>query len=257
MKTDICESSTNEFESKYIHMQRPLKQKTIGLLGGCSNVATGEYYKVLNTEINKQLGGWETAECLISSMNFGNVEALVREDAWAELESYMSKHIDRLIAGGADVILCVSNTLHKPLVSIMKSRETPFIHIADPTGTAIQSRGLKRAILLGTAPVMQQPYLKEYYESHFGIEIIVPSYEEQQDIDTIIFNELVKFDIRETSRKRYVEIVDRLVRDEAAEAAILGCTEIFMLLRQIDCPNTPLFDTAQLHCRAAVDFALQ
>ncbi|MBL4596035.1 MAG: aspartate/glutamate racemase family protein [Robiginitomaculum sp.] len=100
-------------------------------------------------------------------------------------------------------------------------------------------------------------YLKEYYERRFSLEIIVPNSEEQRDIDTIIFDELVKFDIRNQSRKRYVEIVERLVLDEGAEAVILGCTEISLLLRQTDFPNIPLFDSAQLHCRAAVDFALQ
>jgi len=237
-------------------IKRPLGQKTIGLLGGCSNVATGEYYKILNTEVNARLGGWEIAETLISGMNFGNIEAFVREDNWLQLQLYMEKHIDKLIAGGADVILCVSNTLHKPLETIMEARDVPFIHIADPTGKEIKSQGLTRIILLGTMPVMKLSYLKKRYEDLFGLEIIVPSLDEQKEIDRIIFDELVKFEIKERSRQKYVKIVNRLVRDQGAEGVILGCTEIFLLLRQKDLPRLPMFNTTKLHCRAAVDFAL-
>ena len=237
-------------------IERPLMQRTIGLLGGCSNVATGEYYKMLNGEVNSRLGGWEIAETLISGMNFGNVEAYVRNDDWAGLMKYMEKHIDKLIAGGADVILCVSNTLHKPLESIMDEKNVPYIHIADPTGREIRSRGLSRVILLGTMPVMQLSYLKERYEKMFDLEIIVPSLKEQEEIDRIIFDELVKFDIRESSRQRYVEIVDRLVKEQSAEGVILGCTEIFLLLREEDIPGLPMFNTTALHCRAAVNYSL-
>lgn len=237
-------------------IQRPLKQKTIGLLGGCSNVATGEYYKFINDEVNSRLGGWEIAETLISGMNFGNIEAFVRENAWGELETYMERHIDRLIAGGADVILCVSNTLHKPLAPILERRDISFIHIADPTGAAITAQGLNKIILLGTEPVMKLPYIREHYEEQFGLDIIVPNEVEQKDIDRIIFEELVKFDVRDSSRHRYLEIVERLVEEDGAEGVILGCTEIFTLLRQKDRPDLPMFDTAKLHCKAAVDFAL-
>lgn len=237
-------------------MERPLKQKTIGLLGGCSNVATGEYYKFINAEVNARQGGWDIAETLISGMNFGNIEAFVREGDWPSLEHYMRSHVDRLVAGGADVILCVSNTLHKPLEPIMAAGDVPFIHIADPTGQAIQKQGLSKVVLLGTMPVMQLAYLRERYADNFGLEILVPSLDEQKEIDRIIFDELVKFDINEGSRPKYLGIIDRLVRDQGAEGVILGCTEIFLLLRQEDRPNLLMFNTALLHCLAAVDFAL-
>ncbi len=237
--------------------KRPLPQKTIGLLGGCSNIATGEYYKFLNDEVNARLGGWEIAETLISGMNFGNIEAFVRQADWEGLQRYMESHIDRLVAGGADVILCASNTLHATLEPLMASRNVPFIHIADPTGHAIQQQGLQKVILLGTKPVMQLAYLKERFAARFGLEILVPEPEEQDKVDQIIFNELVKFDIKDASRQSYIEIVDRMVRDQGAEGVILGCTEIFLLLRQQDRPDLPMFNTAWLHCQAAVDFALK
>lgn len=235
---------------------RPLAQKKIGLLGGCSNVATGEYYKFLNTEVNNRLGGWEIAETIISGMNFGNIEAFVREDDWSGLHDYMEAHIDALIAGGADILLCVSNTLHKPLEEIMAVRKTPFIHISDPTGEAIKKSGVSRVLLLGTRPVMQMAYIRDRYEKKFGLEILVPVEAEQLEIDRIIFEELVKSEIRNSSRQKYLKIIDRLSSKEGAEGVILGCTEIFLLIRQEDRPNLPMFNTAQLHCNAAVNYAL-
>ncbi|SDE77520.1 aspartate/glutamate racemase family protein [Rhodospira trueperi] len=236
--------------------QRPYSQMTIGILGGSSNVATADYYRMINEIANARLGGWDIAETLIAGMNFGNIEALLRADDWAGLQAYMEGHVERLIAGGADVILGVSNTLHRPLEAIMAGRTTPFIHIVDPTGAAIQERGLARIILLGTRPAMEQSYLRDRYEQRFGLTILVPDADERADVDRIIFDELVKFDVREASRRRYLEIVDRLVRDEGAQGVILGCTEIPLLLRPEDRPDLPMFDTAQLHCHAAVAFAL-
>lgn len=235
---------------------RPLKQKTIGILGGSSNVATAEYYRMINAMVNERLGGWDIAEMLISSMNFGNIEHFLRKDDWAGLQANMETHVDRLIAGGADAILCVSNTLHRPLAPLMANRRVPQIHIADPTGTAIRAAGLDRVALLGTKPTMSLPYLRDYYETRFGIGIVTPSPAEQDAIDRIIFDELVKADIRDASREVYLTITDRLTRDHGAQGVILGCTEIFLLMRQSDRPGLPMFNTTELHCRAAVDFAL-
>lgn len=235
---------------------RPLPQKTIGLLGGCSNVATVEYYKRINAEVNRRLGGWDIAETLIAGMNFGDVEALLRADDWETLTRLVDKHVRRLVVSGADVILCASNTLHRALDEIMAGEPTPMIHIADPTGAAIQAQGLRRIALFGTAPVMSQPYLRQRYASRFGLDILVPGEAEQAEIHRIIFEELVKDDVRAESRATYLEILDRMVREDGAEGVILGCTEIFLLLRPEDRPGLPMFDTTALHCRAAVDFAL-
>ncbi len=237
-------------------MNRPLKQKTIGILGGCSNIATGEYYKFLNDGINDRLGGWEIAETLIAGMNFGNIEAFVRTDDWDALEAYMRIKIDSLIAGGADVILCVSNTLHKPLEGLMSHADVPVIHIADPTGLAMRDAKLKKVALFGTRPVMQMNYLKNRFQDHFGVETISPNEQEQEDIDRIIFNELVKGIISTESKRRYIEIAERMRVDEGAQGLILGCTEIFLLINQTDIADFPMFNTAKLHCDAAVEFAL-
>ena len=235
---------------------RPLKQKTIGLLGGCSNVATGEYYKFLNSAVNDKLGGWDIAETLIAGMNFGNIEAFIRSENWNGLSLYMDNKVKMLALGGADVIVCVSNTLHRYLEPIVRKYDLPFIHIADPTGKAIEQAGLKRIALFGTRPVMEMDYLTSHYRDNYGLEIVVPNESERIDIDRIIFEELVKFKVSETSRARYLEIADRLVLEESAEGLILGCTEIFILLQQELRPNLPMFNTTKLHCEAAVAVAL-
>ncbi|WP_092643846.1 aspartate/glutamate racemase family protein [Jannaschia faecimaris] len=235
---------------------RPLHQKTIGILGGASNVATGEYYKFLNAAVNDRLGGWDIAETLISGMNFGNIEAFVRAGNWDALAAYMDAKVAALVAAGADVLICVSNTLHAPLEPICAQHDIPLIHIADPTGEAIGAQGLTRVALFGTRPVMETKYLRDRYRDVHGLEVVIPSEAERAEIDRIIFDELVKSDIRETSRQTYLSIADRLVREEGAQGLVLGCTEIFLLLRPKDAPDLPMFNTAELHCEAAVAAAL-
>lgn len=232
-----------------------MKQKTIGLLGGCSNVATGEYYRFVNDTLNARLGGWEIAETLIAGINFGNIEAFVRTGDWDGLGRYMKTKIDGLVAGGADVILCVSNTLHKPLEDLMDGVPVPMIHIADPTGVVIKTAGLSKVAIFGTKPVMEMSYLKDRFQQRFEVQAIAPTEEEQRDIDQIIFDGLVKNKLEHTSKARYLEIADRMRREGDAEGLILGCTEIFLLIDQDDRPDFPMFNTARLHCEAAVDFA--
>lgn len=234
---------------------KPLKQKTVGVLGGSSDQATAEYYRLLNAGVNRQLGGWHIAETLIAGMNFGNIEHYVRQGLWAECQDYMATKVDSLITGGADVIVCVSNTLHRCMEPIMAGRDISFIHIADPTGTAIQAAGLSRVALLGTKPVMATDHPRSRYETQFGLDIQVPTEEEQNDIDRIIFDELCRNTIKAESRERYLEIIDRMVAS-GSQGVILGCTEIFLLVNQADRPALPMFNTTELHVDAIVAFAL-
>lgn len=234
----------------------PIHQKTIGILGGCSDVATAEYYSMINEEVNRRAGGWNVAETLIAGMNFAVIEACVRGRDRHRLQAYMEAKIDALIAGGADVLVCVSNTLHKALVPILHRKPVPYIHIADPTGTTIRDAGLSKVALFSTASGMRDPYLRDYYERNFGLDVSVPGDDEIDDIDRIIFEELVKSDFRTVSKRRYLEILDRMQRDQGIEGLIMGCTEIFLLIDQIDRPRLPMFNTAMLHCTAAADFAL-
>lgn len=236
--------------------QRPLKQKLIGILGGCSNVATKEYYDFLNNQINKAFGGWEIAETMIAGMNFGNIEAYVRSGDWQGLESYLKTKVGSLEKAEVDILLCASNTIHKVLEPIVEGRSFEFIHICDPTAEAIKEKGLKKVALFGTKPVMELDYLKNYYAEKHGVEVCVPSEKEQIEIDRIIFEELVKEKIKESSRKYYLTTFNRLNEQEGAEGLILGCTEIFLLLPPSDYPKENFFNTAELHCLKAVKKAL-
>ncbi len=235
---------------------RPLEQKTIGLIGGSSDQATAEYYRLLNEGVNARLGGWEIAETMIAGMNFGNIEHYMRHGAWEACAEYVSNKIDRLIAAGVDVIICVSNTLHRVVEPAMARRRTPFIHIVDPTGDAIQASGLRRVALLGTKAVMSMPYLRTRYEEGFDLELMVPTDAEQDDIDRIIFDEPCRGLIAPASKARYLGIVDRMAA-AGAQGLILGCTEIFLLIGQEDRPAFPMLNTTQLHAEAAVAFALR
>ena len=235
---------------------RPLPQRTIGVLGGMSNQATGEYYRLLNKKLNERLGGWDNGEIVIVSVNFGNIEYFVRNDRWDEAHAYLTDKADRLERAGADLVICVSNTMHRVVEPIMAERKTPFIHIADPTGSAIRRAGLTRVGLLGTMPVMESLELRRRYQDKFGIELVVPPQADMDIVDQIIFNELVRGELRVESKREYLRIVSEL-REQGAEGVILGCTEIFLLIAQEDLPSFPVFDTTELHVQAAVDFALE
>lgn len=234
---------------------RPLLQRTIGVLGGMSNQATGEYYRRLNEKLNARLGGWDNGEIVIVSVNFGNIEHFVRNDRWDEAHAYLKSKVDRLERAGADLVICVSNTMHRVVEPIMAERRTPFIHIADPTGAAIREAGLTRVGLLGTMPVMRSAELRERYRKGFGVDVVAPTPADMAIVDRIIFNELVKGVRRADSKREYLRVVCEL-RERGAQGVILGCTEIFMLIAQVDLLGFPVFDTTELHVEAAAEFVV-
>jgi aspartate racemase len=234
---------------------RPLAQKVIGILGGMSNQATGEYYRMLNERLNQRLGGWDNGEIIIVSVNFGNIEYFIRRNLWDDAQHYLLEKVERLERAGADVIACVSNTMHRVLEPIMAQRSTPFIHIADPTAAAIQRAGIRKVGLLGTLPVMQSQELRQRYRQRFGIEIIAPADADQLVVDRIIFDQLVRRELREDSKREYLRVVAAL-RAAGAQGVILGCTEIFLLIDQSDLLHFPVFDTTELHVDALVAFAI-
>ena len=234
---------------------RPLRQRTIGILGGMSNQATGEYYRLLNEGLNARLGGWDNGEIIVVSVNFGNVEYFVRRGEWEAARRYLATKVDALERAGADVVLCVSNTMHRVVEPIMAGRATPFIHIADPTGETIRQAGLHRVGLLGTMPVMRSVGLADRYRDRVGVAVVSPSEGDAEVVARIIFDELVRRDLRPASKAEYLRIVAGL-RDAGAEGVILGCTEIFLLIGQDDLPGFQVFDTTALHVAAAVRFAL-
>jgi aspartate racemase len=229
--------------------------KRIGVLGGSSDQATAEYYRRLNLAVNRRLGGWNTAELLVSSMNFALAEAWVRAGDWDAAARYLSDRAGALERAGADLVLCVSNTLHRVADQFTADLKVPFLHIVDPTATAIRAAGLTRVGLLGTKPVMATDYIKRRYAERFGIEVLVPPPAEQDELDRIIFDELCRGRFLPEAKARYLVNVDALAA-RGAEGVILGCTEIPLLITQADRPHLPLFDTVELHVEAAVELAL-
>ena len=234
---------------------RPLPQKTIGVLGGMSDQATGDYYRLLNAGLNAHHGGWDNGEIVVVSVNFGNIQDFVRHERWDEARRYLSEKVDRLERAGAEVVICASNTMHRVVEPIMAARATPFIHIVDPTGAAIRAAGLRRVALLGTGATMRSEEMARRYAERFGVTVVSPDETDAAAVDRIIFDELVRRDLRPESKAEYLRVVDTL-RRAGAQGVILGCTEIFLLIGQDDMPSFPVFDTTTLHVEAAVDYAL-
>jgi aspartate racemase len=229
--------------------------KRIGILGGSSDQATADYYRRINKEVNNRLGGWNTAELVITSMNFAFSEECVRNERWDDMGDYLADRALALERAGADILICVSNTLHRVADRFTQNLSIPFLHIADPTGEAIRRQGLTRVSLLGTKPVMATDYLKRHYTDRFGIEVLVPESDDQDVIDRIIFDELCHGRFTCEAREIYLEIIDRL-GSRGADGVILGCTEIPLLVQQEHRPSMPMFNTTGLHVEAVVNIAL-
>ncbi|MBI2994566.1 MAG: aspartate/glutamate racemase family protein [Gammaproteobacteria bacterium] len=236
-------------------MERPVRIKTIGILGGMSDQATAEYYRLINAAVNERLGGWDIAETLIAGCNFGNIEHFVRNDLWEEAGEYLAGKARALERAGADLLVCVSNTAHRVSDRFCAGLGIPFLHIADPTGAAIRAAGLSRVALLGTKATMSAPFLRDYYSSKFGIDIVVPDEEGQVLVNRVIWDELVRGAVTQDSKQAILRVCDRL-RAHGAQGVILGCTELFLLIVQADRPDFPMFDTTSLHVAAIVEQAL-
>ena len=234
---------------------RPISLRTISILGGMSDQATAEYYRLINQAVNQRLGGWEIAETVIVGVNFGNIEHFIRNQMWIEAGVYLSEKAQAAERAGADLLICASNTMHCVADKFTELIKIPFLHIADPTGEAIRRAGLKKVALLGTKPTMSMKYWPDYYQENHGVQVVAPSAPIQQRLHQIIFDELVRGVVRAESKTFYLEACERLRRD-GAEGVILGCTEIFLLLRQPDMPDFPMFNTTALHVEATVEAAL-
>lgn len=228
--------------------------KTIGILGGMSSQATAEYYHLINRGVKNICGGWNSAELLIYSVNFANIEAFVRGDRWDEAANYLVSKAIQLEKGGADFIIMATNTLHRVAPQIETAIDIPLIHIVDVTAEAIKKQKLTKVGVLGTKPVMEEDFYRDRFSFH-GIEAIVPNSQQRQLIDKIIFDELVFGTLKDESRTIYIEIM-RDLADRGAKGIVLGCTEIEMLVKPEDVVELTLFDTTSLHCQKAVNLAL-
>ncbi|UNI24527.1 hypothetical protein JDV02_010264 [Purpureocillium takamizusanense] len=224
--------------------------KTIGIIGGSTDIATVEYYKLINQHVRQELGGLHTGEIIINSMDLAWSAHYVNNQLWDEGAAYLRGKAASLERAGADFIICVSNTWHRVADEFMAGVSIPLLHIAEPTGKAIQDRGLKNVALLGTKATMSSPYLPELFAAQYGLVVTVPTEKQQDLIDGVIFGEISYGRFTEASREAYLDIIDDLVA-RGAQGVVLGCTEIPLLVSQDDRPDVPMFDTLRLHARAA------
>jgi aspartate racemase len=230
------------------------EQAVIGLIGGMSWESSAEYYRIINREVRNRLGGVHSARSLMWSVDFGEIERLQHAGDWDELTVRMKDAAIRLQRGGADFVLLCTNTMHLMADAVAGAIDIPLLHIADPTAEKIKAAGFRRVGLLGTAFTMEQDFYRGRLEKVFGLEVLVPEADDRRVVHEVIYRELVAGEVRAESRTAYREVIARLVA-RGAQAIILGCTEIMLLVAEED-SAVPLFDTTTLHAVAAVDRAL-
>jgi aspartate racemase len=228
--------------------------KTVGLLGGMSWESTVPYYQIINRTIARELGGLHSAKLLLYSVDFAEVEALQHADRWHEAGALLADAADALERAGADCIVICTNTMHRVAPAVESRVRIPLLHIADPTAAAIRAAGLSTVGLLGTRFTMEQDFYRSRLEDGFGLTMRVPGEDSRARVHDIIYSELCLGVIEASSREAMQSAVCELVGD-GAQAVILGCTEIGLLLRPEDVA-VPLFDTTALHAEAAALFAL-
>ncbi|MBR8433164.1 aspartate/glutamate racemase family protein [Burkholderia cenocepacia] len=227
--------------------------KTIGLIGGMSWESSAEYYRMINRHSKALHGGHHNAKSVLVTVDFADIEALQRTHDWAALGERMADAARQLEAAGADLVVLTTNTMHRVHDAIEAAVALPFLHIADPTGSALRAAGVERVALLGTRYTMELPFYAARLREKFGLDVLVPDEPGRDDVHRIIYDELCHGVISTQSRATYVSIIDALAT-RGAQAVILGCTEITLLIGADDSP-LPVFDTTALHAKAAVEWA--
>lgn len=227
---------------------------TIGLIGGMSWESSAEYYRIINEAIKARLGGLHSAQLLLYSVDFAAIERLQMAGEWDEAGRVLADAARRLERGGADFLLLCTNTMHKVAAAIEGAVAIPLVHIADPTGAAIRAGGFGTVGLLGTRFTMEQEFYRARLEGAHDLRVVTPDEADRETVHRIIYDELCLGIVREESRAAYRAIMARLV-ERGAEAIILGCTEIMLLVGPADA-SVPTFDTTRLHAEAAATRAL-
>ncbi|NOI35956.1 aspartate/glutamate racemase family protein [Vibrio cyclitrophicus] len=228
--------------------------KTIGLLGGMSWESTMSYYKSINEGVKANLGGLNSAKICMYSVNFDEIERLQHQGRWSETANILSDAALSVEKGGADFILICTNTMHKVVPEIEEKITIPILHIADTTAQILLEQGVKKVGLLGTAFTMEQDFYKARLVNKFGIGVVIPDESDREQVHNIIYKELCRGEVKEESRDVYRQIIEKLSQ-QGAEAVILGCTEIALLIQQQH-TDVPLLDTTSVHAEAAVRLAL-
>lgn len=227
--------------------------RTIGLIGGVSWHSTIDYYRIINEEVNRRLGGTHSAKLILYSLDLGEIKELRKQGKEELVEKILVEAARGLERGGADFGLICANTLHMYFDKVASSVSIPFIHIADATAEKIKGAGLRRVGLLGTLTTMELGFYRDRLAQH-GIEVLVPEREDRVEVDRIIFEELVAGRFLDTSRSRLIGIIGKLV-EMGAEGVVLGCTELPLILRGAEV-GVPLFDTTMIHALKAVELSL-
>lgn len=227
--------------------------RTIGLIGGMSWESSAEYYRLINQQVRDRLGPLRSAQLLMYSVDFGPVEQAQHAGRWDDAALILADAARRLEAGGAECVVLCTNTMHKVAEQIQAAITVPFLHIADPAGQAALDAGAMTVGLLGTAFTMEQDFLKDRLKAK-GLTVLVPDAAERQAVHRIIYDELCVGVISDASRQVYQQVIQALAA-RGAQAIILGCTEIGLLIKP-EHSELPLFDTTELHAQAAVAFAL-
>jgi aspartate racemase len=228
--------------------------KRIGLLGGMSWESSAEYYRIINELLRDRLGGLHSADCVLRSVDFAEIEQLQRAGAWEQAGERLAREATSLVAGGAELLVLCTNTMHKVADVISDAVAIPLVHIADATAEAVRSHGLSRVGLLATAYTMEQDFYVGRLRDLHGLDVLVPDEPDRRIVHGVIYDELCVGLVRERSRDEYRRIMHRL-REMGAEAILFGCTEIDLLVGPDDSP-VPVFDTTRLHAARAVELAL-
>jgi len=230
------------------------EQALIGLIGGMSWESSAQYYRLINEAARERLGGVASARTLMWSFDFAEIERLQHAGRWPELSRRLADAARALEAGGADFLVLCTNTMHREAEAVEAAVRIPLLHIADPTGEAIKAAGLSTVGLLGTAFTMEHDFYRGRLEAKHGLTVMTPDAEDRAVVHRIIYEELVAGRVLDASRDAYRAVIARLV-ERGAQAIILGCTEIMLLIGQADSP-VPVFDTTTLHAMAAVERAM-
>jgi len=229
--------------------------KTVGLLGGMSWESTQTYYRLINQGVRDRLGGLHSAELVLYSVDFEPIEQLQAKGDWEAAGRVLADAACGVEAAGADFLVLCTNTMHKVAPAIEGAIGIPLLHIADATADAVKAAGVRTVGLLGTRFTMSEDFYRGRLADRHGLTVVIPSEPERELVDRVIFHELCLGQILDDSRARYVDVIRHLV-DEGAEAVILGCTEISLLVGPSD-TSVPLFDTTEIHAVKAVERALE
>jgi len=232
-----------------------MDMKKIGLIGGMSWESSKVYYEIINEKVRELLGGFHSAKCVLESVDFSEIEKLQHSNDWETLNKLMVNAAKNLENAKADLLILCTNTMHLCSDEIIKNITIPFLHISVATAKKIQEKQINKVLLLGTKFTMEKDFYKKILIEDFGIEVLIPNVADREIVHNIIYKELVQGEIKQSSKRAYIEIINKAI-NQGAQGVILGCTEIPLLIKSDDV-SIPVFDTTRIHAESAVAYALK